>query len=76
MPTYTFHFPSSPHLEPLEGQYEDLKAVRAEAALLAGELMKDQSVDFWRSPDRRLYVTDEEGQVVCTVRIIGTTGEP
>lgn len=75
MPKYTFHFPSSPDLQPIEDNLDGPDEVLAEAALLAGQLMKDQAVDFWRSPDRRLYVTDEEGTVVCTVRFVGTRGD-
>lgn len=76
MPTYTFRFPSSPSLEPVTERFACFEEVRAEAALLAGELMKVQALDFWRLPDRRLYVTDEDRHIVCTVRIVGTTGEP
>lgn len=75
MPKYLFHFPSSPDLHPVEEVLDGPDEVLAEAATLAGQLMKDQAVDFWRSPDRRLYVTDEEGAVVCTVRFVGTRGE-
>ena len=75
MPIYTFHFPSSPHLEPMAEEYDSPDDVLAEAALLAGQLMKDQAVDFWRSPDRRLFVTDEDGKVICSIRMVGTTGE-
>ena len=72
MPTYTFHFPSSPDLQPIDEVLEGPDEALAEAALLVGQLMKDQAVDFWRSPDRQLYVTDDHDHVVCTVRIIGT----
>jgi hypothetical protein len=76
VPKYIFHFPSSPDLHPIEEHLDGPDEVLAEAATVAGQLMKDQAVDFWRSPDRRLYVTDEQGTVVCTVRFVGTTGEP
>lgn len=76
MPTYTFHFPSSPGLEPIRENLDGPDAAREEAALLAGELMKDQAIDFWHSPDRRLCVTDEDGTLICTLRFVGTKGEP
>ena len=74
MPKYIFHFPSSPDLQPIEEVLDGPDEVLAEAATLAGQLMKDQAVDFWRSPDRRLYVTDVQGAVVCMVRFVGTRG--
>ncbi|EYD77736.1 hypothetical protein Rumeso_00694 [Rubellimicrobium mesophilum DSM 19309] len=73
MPKYVFHFPSSPDLQPIEEVFDSPDAVLTEAATLAGQLMKDQAVDFWRSPDRRLYVTDEQGAIVCTLRFVGST---
>jgi hypothetical protein len=77
LPKYVFHFPSSPDLQPIEDVLDGPDDVLAEAATLAGQLMKDQAVDFWRSPDRRLFVTDEQGTVVCTLRFVGSTsGEP
>lgn len=75
MPKYIFNFPSSPDLDPIEDHFNGPDAVLEEAARLAGQLLKDQAVDFWTSPDRRLYVTDEQGTVVCTVRAIGTRGD-
>ncbi|TNC60669.1 DUF6894 family protein [Rubellimicrobium roseum] len=75
MPKYIFEFPNSPDLDPVEEVLNGPEEVLAEAATLAGQLMKDQAVDFWNSPDRRLCVTDEDGSVVCTVRFIGTKGD-
>ena len=75
MPKYTFHFPSSPDFQGIEEVLDGPDEVLSEAATLAGQLMKDQAVEFWRSPDRRLYVTDESGAVICTVRFVGTKGD-
>jgi hypothetical protein len=75
VPKYTFNFPNSPNLDPVEEILDSPEEVLSEAATLAGQLMKDQAVDFWRSPDRRLFVTDEEGTVICTVQFIGTKGD-
>lgn len=75
MPKYIFYFPDSPDdqsiAEVLDGPDEAL----AEATAVCGQLMRDQAVDFWRSPDCRLYVTDEQGAMVCTVRLVCTKGD-
>ena len=36
--------------------------------MAAGEMLKDIGGKFWKSPDWRLWVTDEAGQTICALR--------
>lgn len=59
--------------DPLEAR--DLDAARSEAAILAGQLLKDADGEFWRQgANWRVDITDAEGHVLNSLLIIGIAG--
>ncbi len=76
MPRYFFNLEGLPNPDDEEGT--DLtgpEQARAAAVTLAGEMLQDVDGAFWDGPEWRLHVTDDEGATVCTLSIMGTTGE-
>jgi hypothetical protein len=72
---YFFHVRDSVELLDEEGiELPGLNEVRTEAIVAAGEMLKDLDGRFWDSPDWRLWVTDEAGQTVCTLRFLAEAG--
>ncbi|WP_210526444.1 DUF6894 family protein [Rubellimicrobium arenae] len=49
---------------------------RAEAARLAGEVLKEADGAFWTTPEWQVHVTDELGATLCTVSIRGSMARP
>ena len=44
---------------------------RAEAVRASGEMLKDLGGQFWDRPDWRMWVTDENGETVCSLTFSG-----
>ncbi|MFC5565862.1 DUF6894 family protein [Rubellimicrobium aerolatum] len=47
---------------------------RAEAVSASGALLRDLGARFWADADWRMHVTDEQGGLVCDLRVSGTAG--
>jgi hypothetical protein len=69
VPRYFFHVHDSSDFLDSEGvELPDLvDAARTQAVIAAGEALKDLDGKFWKSPDWRMWVTDEAGETVCTL---------
>ncbi|HVG48560.1 MAG TPA: hypothetical protein VM899_10555 [Rubellimicrobium sp.] len=76
MPRYFFNIEGLPHPEDKVGTVlTGPEQARAVAVIHAGEMLKDAYGPFWDAPEWRLYVTDEQGAIVCTISIKGTMSE-
>ena len=69
MPRYFFHTHdggvfTDKHGVELSGPAE----ARSKAIEAAGEAIKDELRDMWRSGEWRMSVTDEDGEVVCALQ--------
>ena len=55
--------------ETLHRAYTERYADQARAAAVraAGEALRDLGGKFWRSPEWRIWVTDESGATLCTL---------
>ncbi len=49
----------------------DTGAARVAAVTHAGELLKYAEDKFWRTPEWRLRVTDDQGAAVCALTVKG-----
>ena len=69
MPRYFFHVRESVDIIDNEGTaFPGPDEARSEAVVAAGEMLNDIGGKFWKSPDWRLWVTDEAGQTICALR--------
>ncbi len=69
MPRYFFHVRDSAEFIDDEGvELSSLNEVRSQAVVAAGEALKDLGGKFWNGEDWRMWVTDETGTTVCTLR--------
>jgi hypothetical protein len=69
MPRYFFHVRESVDIIDNDGTaFPGPDEARSEAVVAAGEMLKDIGGKFWKSPDWRLWVTDEAGQTICALR--------
>jgi hypothetical protein len=72
MSCYFFHMEghtSAP--ERVEMQLDDLAEVRAHTAVAIGDMLSRAGTGFWNGPGWHVDVTDETGQVVCSLSIQG-----
>lgn len=53
-------------------EYGDLRIAKCEAVRYAGSLLCDLAENFWDDADFELTVTDEEGLILFTMRVVGT----
>ena len=68
MPRYFFHVHDSVDMIDQDGtEFPNREEARAEAVVVAGEMLRDVGGKFWNSPDWRIWVTDEAGQTVCAL---------
>ena len=68
MPRYVFHLEGSQLASELPGPDE----ARLAAVISAGEMLRDVSARFWNGPEWRMQVTDEQGETICEIAILGT----
>jgi hypothetical protein len=52
-------------------EFPDVAAVRTEAVVLLGEMVRDIDGRFWGYPEWRLTVVDESGATVCELQVSG-----
>ena len=72
MPLYFFHLDDGAHCQERLGvELPDLRCARKEAALLAGELLRDRPEAFWRSPAWTTTVMDATGLKLFTIAVEG-----
>ena len=48
------------------------EVARDSAVEAVGELMRDADGKFWNRPAWRMIVTDEQGVMICEIRVSGT----
>jgi hypothetical protein len=69
MPRYFFHVQDGQTFLDKEGsELPGLKEVRAEAIMASGEMLRDNGRSFWGGTEWRMWVTDEGGNTVCTMK--------
>jgi hypothetical protein len=69
MPRYFFHVrDSSEHIDEDGVELPSLDEARSQAVVAAGEALRDLDGKFWNGEDWRMWVNDETGATVCTLR--------
>jgi hypothetical protein len=69
VPRYFFNFRNGKELLDDEGvEFASAADARAEAVGAAGESLKDAGGRFWEAAEWRMWVTDEVGATVCSLR--------
>ena len=58
-------------IEPVEAELPDTEAARAEAATLAGTLLKDEPARFWDTERWAVQVSTREGALLFSIVIAG-----
>jgi Domain of unknown function (DUF6894) len=72
---YHFHVDDGIPNNDVEGtDVADLDSVEQEACRLAGHLLIEGCRSFWRNPNWRVRVTDEAGNPVLTMMLMGVRG--
>jgi hypothetical protein len=75
MPLFFFHLENHPSWGDREGtELPDVEAAKAHAVRLAGELIRDSTVDSLEAP-WRLHVTDESDNEVLCLAMSALEGE-
>ncbi|HZH10594.1 MAG TPA: hypothetical protein VEZ24_09495 [Microvirga sp.] len=69
MPRYFFHSQNKTEFIDKEGAvFANSQDARNHAVIVAGELLKGAGCLGWQGTQLRLWVTDETGATVCTVK--------
>ena len=69
MPRYFFHLRDGQELIDHDGtELAGADDARAHAVIHSGEILKDTGSKFWDGQEWRLWVTDEAGETVCSLR--------
>jgi hypothetical protein len=69
MPRYFFHAFDGYSTYDTEGtELSDIYAAQHQAIRTSGEMLRDMGARFWDGTDWKLEVTDEQGQVLFTLR--------
>jgi hypothetical protein len=72
VPRYFFHVHDSVDIIDKEGtEFPSLEEARGEAVVTAGEILREVGRKFWKSPEWRMWVTDEAGETVCAIKFPG-----
>ena len=70
MPRYFFNTRNGHNFPDHEGtDLDDLSAARLAALRFAGEILKEEGEDFWRTSEWHLDVSDESGSVLFSVDV-------
>lgn len=68
---YFFHIhDGSDYIDQDGVELSGLDEAREQAVVAAGEALKDLDGKFWTNADWRLWVTDEAGATVCSLRLL------
>jgi hypothetical protein len=75
MATFYFHIDDGADetLDKIGVELPDLKSAQVEAAVLAGELLRDRPDEFWGVQSWTMTVQDESGLTLLTIHIAATT---
>jgi hypothetical protein len=69
MPRYFFHIHDGEESMDEDGTaLSDDDAARSHAIVMAGQMLRDAGLKFWDGNEWRLWVTDESGDVVCSLK--------
>ena len=69
MPKFHFHVvDGQPIINGDPAEMRDAHEARVEAIRLSGALLQDHANKFWEHPEWRMWVTDEAGETVCSLR--------
>ena len=75
MPRFFIHsnHPSERNVQDDEGiEFESIHDAKCQAVAYAGHLLADSAEQFWDTADFELLVTDENGLILFTMRVVGT----
>jgi hypothetical protein len=71
MPRYFFHVTDGYSPRDTEGiELPDIYTAQHQAIRTSGELLRDMGGEFWNSSEWKLEVTDEQGQILLTLRFL------
>jgi hypothetical protein len=74
MPRYFFNVIDGRLHPDIDGTVlRDIEEARIEAVRLSGDLLRENPARFWSSPEWRLEVVDEAGQVLFALRLMAET---
>ena len=74
---YFFHLDDSiPNNDVDDVELTSLAAVQEETCRLISGMLHDAWKQFWKSPDWRIRVTDEDGYTVLTMSVTAVTSKP
>ncbi|MBL0403630.1 hypothetical protein JKG68_06585 [Microvirga aerilata] len=69
MPRYFFHVTDGHSERDTEGtELPDIYTAQDQAIRTSGELLRDMGAKFWNGSEWKLEVTDEQGQILLTLR--------
>lgn len=69
MPRFFFHLKDgTTHMDQDGVELVGADEAREAAIIHSGEVLKDLGAKFWKSPEWRMWVTDEAGATVCGLR--------
>lgn len=75
MPRFFFHtnHPTERDIQDDAGMdFPDIHTAKGQAVAYAGQLLSDAALKFWDKADFELTVTDENGLILFTMRVLGT----
>lgn len=68
MPRFFFHVADSVLIPDEEGtELPDLGAARIEAVTVAGAMLRDHALEFWKSAEWKVIVTDEDRLILFSI---------
>lgn len=73
MPHFYFHtnLPAERGVQDDEGhEFKSVHAAKCEAVIYAGRLLSDAAEDFWDTGDFELIVTDDNGLILFSLRLV------
>ncbi len=75
MPRFFFHTnnPAERMVQDDEGmEFSSVHEAKCQAVAYAGQLLRDVAETFWNDADFELTVTDDQGLILFTMRVVGT----
>ena len=75
MPLYFFHIRDGQEFLDHEGtSCTNVESARAEALVTAGSILRDHGHKFWDGSEWRMWVTNEAGETVCSLKFSAERG--
>lgn len=53
-------------------EFSSIHEAKCQAVIYAGQLLQDVAENFWNDADFELTVTDDNGLILFTMRVVGT----